>query len=115
MAAAVAFAVIGADGFAAAAETFAIILSAAGVFLRSSAGSLAPAVILAFLALAFAIVQAATEMHVGISQRYIHSAFPYGRRFVGFSAAEQRASGETSEGSSGELVKFAAVHWQGLG
>src|SRR5207237_3037771 len=59
-------AVVRAGRFAAAAEPFAIVLSAAGMLLRRCARALAAARVFAPFALPFAVVQSAAKMHIDL-------------------------------------------------
>src|SRR5205823_529853 len=111
MAAALGVALVSADRLAAAAQPFALILAAAGMFLGGCAGSASAAVVLAVLAKAFAIVEATAKMNFGLCKRNFDAAGRAGRgRWTFFVTAENRPCCKSAEGGSGQPVEFASMH-----
>src|SRR6185295_11512824 len=104
-------ALIRAGTFAAATEQFALVLAAASVLLRGSAGPLSAAGIFAPFPLAFAVVKAAAEMDV--RHRGSLGICRFGGR-LSSPAAGERARGNAPQGGSGQLIEGPAVDF-GIG
>src|SRR4051812_41638604 len=97
MASALTFAIIRARRFAAATESFAIVLSAARMLLRRRTRSLPATRILAPFALPFTFIEPATQMYFGLRQ---HRLFAYRlshRTSAGLPASKNRSGRQTAE------------------
>lgn len=104
VAAAVGFAFVGTDRFAAAAEPFAFILAAAAVFFGGGTVALATAGVFTALALAFAFVEAAAEVDFSALATGVSATGPL------LDLAKPEGPGrETAESDGGEFVEIAAI------
>src|SRR5262245_54715403 len=109
MAEAFSFAFIGANYFTTAAECFAIVLGAAGMFLGCRTSPLPPARILAVFSLSLALVQPATQMHIRGSNLCDYAALPAFDFLVLFATSEHCSRRQSAESSSRELMEIASV------
>jgi hypothetical protein len=101
-----AFAFVRADRFAAAAETFALVLAAARSFLSRMTAALAAASVVAAFALSLAFIQATAQMNVARRGRRDRSRWRCGWLAA---AAEDGPGGKPADGGAGKLVEIAPI------